>query len=51
MLMPVAAASVFLGVWLVKKLSEKLFFQLITWALLLVSVKLIADGIFMLGAA
>ena len=51
MLMPVAAASVFLGVWLVKKLPEKLFFQLITWALLLVSVKLIADGVFMLGAA
>ena len=28
-MMPVAAVAVFLGVWLVKKLPEKLFFQLV----------------------
>ncbi|WP_054007186.1 sulfite exporter TauE/SafE family protein [Cypionkella psychrotolerans] len=43
-LMPIAAASVFLGVRLVKWLPEKLFFQLVTWALLLVSIKLMWDG-------
>lgn len=43
-LMPVAAVSVFTGVRLVKWLPEKLFFQLVTWALLLVSIKLIWDG-------
>lgn len=43
-LMPIAAVSVFLGVRLVKWLPEKLFFQLITWALLVVSIKLIWDG-------
>ncbi len=43
-LMPVAAGAVFLGVYLVKLLPEKLFFQLVTWALLLVSLKLIWDG-------
>ena len=43
-LMPVAAVSVFAGVRLVKWLPEKLFFQLVTWALLLVSIKLIWDG-------
>lgn len=43
-LMPVAAASVFAGVRLVKWLPEKLFFRLVTWALLAVSVKLIWDG-------
>jgi uncharacterized membrane protein YfcA len=43
-LMPVAAASVFAGVRLVKWLPEKLFFRFVTWALLAVSVKLIWDG-------
>ncbi len=43
-LMPIAAASVFLGVRLVKWLPERLFFQLVTWALFLVSVKLVWDG-------
>ncbi len=43
-LMPVAAVSVLVGVRLVKWLPEKLFFQLVTWALLAVSVKLIWDG-------
>lgn len=44
-LMPVAAVSVFAGVRLVKWLPERLFFQLVTWALLLVSVKLVWDGL------
>ncbi len=44
LLMPVAAVSVFAGVWLVKWLPEKLFFRLVTWALLAVSIKLIWDG-------
>jgi uncharacterized protein len=43
-LMPVAAISVFAGVWLVKLLPEQLFFRLVTWALLLVSLKLMWDG-------
>lgn len=45
LLMPIAAVAVFAGVQLVKVLPEKLFFQLIRWALLLVSIKLIYDGI------
>jgi uncharacterized protein len=43
-LMPIAAISVFAGVRLVKLLPEQLFFRLVTWALLLVSIKLIFDG-------
>jgi uncharacterized membrane protein YfcA len=39
-----AAIAVFAGVRLVKWLPEKLFFQLVTWALLLISLKLIWDG-------
>lgn len=45
LLMPAAAAAVFLGVRLVRILPERLFFQLVTWALLLVSVKLVWDGL------
>lgn len=44
-LMPAAAGAVFLGVRLVRILPETLFFRLITWALLLVSLKLLADGL------
>jgi len=43
-LMPIAAVSVFAGVRLVKWLPERLFFQLVTWALLIVSIKLMWDG-------
>ena len=43
-LMPVASAAVFLGVLVVKWLPERRFFQLVTWALALVSVKLLWDG-------
>jgi hypothetical protein len=45
MLMPAAAMAVFAGVRLVKILPERLFFQIVTWALLAVSVKLIWDGL------
>jgi uncharacterized membrane protein YfcA len=45
MLMPAAAIAVFAGVKLVKIVPEKLFFQVITWALLAVSVKLIWSGL------
>lgn len=44
-LMPVAAAAVFFGVWVVKKLPEKLFFRIITWSLLLIGVELIRRGL------
>lgn len=44
MLAPLAAASVFGGVWLVRRMPERLFFTLVTWALLLISVKLVWDG-------
>jgi uncharacterized protein len=36
--------AVFAGVRLVRWLPEKLFFRLVTWALLLISIKLIWDG-------
>ena len=39
-----AALAVFAGVRLVNWLPERLFFRLVTWALLLISVKLIWDG-------
>jgi len=43
-LMPVAAGAVFAGLRLVKIIPERLFFRLVAWALLLISVKLIWDG-------
>jgi len=39
-----AALAVFAGVRLVDWLPEKLFFRLVTWALLVISVKLVWDG-------
>jgi uncharacterized membrane protein YfcA len=44
-LMPMAALAVWGGVKLVKYLPEKLFFNVVTWALLAVSGKLIWDGL------
>lgn len=44
-LMPVAAASVFLGVWLVKVLPEKLFFRVVTWSLLIIGAQLAYKGL------
>jgi uncharacterized protein len=39
-----AAMAVFAGVQLVKWLPEKLFFQIVAWALVVISLKLIWDG-------
>lgn len=44
-LMPVAAVAVFVGVWAVKRLPEKLFFQIVTWSLLLIGCQLIWKGL------
>ena len=44
-LMPVAAVAVFVGVWAVRRLPEKLFFQIVTWSLLLIGVELIWKGL------
>jgi uncharacterized membrane protein YfcA len=44
-LMPVAAVAVFVGVWAVRRLPEKLFFQIVTWALLLIGLQLIWKGL------
>jgi uncharacterized protein len=40
-----AVVAVFAGVSLVKWMPERLFFRLVAWALLLISVKLIWDGV------
>ncbi len=40
-----ASASVFLGVWLVKRLPTEIFFKAVIWALLLISLKLIQQAI------
>ena len=40
-----AAAAVYLGVWLVKVMSEKLYFRLILGMLFVLSLKLVWDGI------
>jgi len=43
-LMPAAALAVFAGARLVKHLPEALFFRVVTWALAVISIKLIWDG-------
>ncbi|WP_283176882.1 sulfite exporter TauE/SafE family protein [Gemmobacter sp. 24YEA27] len=44
LLMAPAVASVFVGVWLVRILPAKAFFRIVTWSLLLISLKLLWDG-------
>ncbi len=44
-LMPIAAAAVFFGVWAVRRLPEKLFFTFVTWSLLVIGADLIAKGL------
>lgn len=44
-LMPLALAATLLGIWLVKIVSQELFYKIVYAALLLVSVKLIWDGL------
>ena len=39
-----AVIAIFAGVRLVRVMPERLFFRLVTWALLLISLKLIWDG-------
>jgi uncharacterized protein len=46
-----ATIAVFAGVRLVQFMPERLFFRIVTWALLLISVKLVWDGISGLAAA
>lgn len=43
-LMPVAVAATFAGVWLTRRLPEKLFYRLVMGALFLISLKLVHDG-------
>jgi uncharacterized protein len=40
-----AVAAVFFGVWVVKRLPERLFFQIVTWSLLLIGLELIWKGL------
>ncbi|WP_346393643.1 sulfite exporter TauE/SafE family protein [Thioclava sp. F1Mire-8] len=40
-----ASASVFLGVWLVKRMPTEIFFKVVIWALLLISLKLIQQAL------
>ena len=40
-----ATVAVFIGVRIIKIISEKVFFKIVTWALLLISLKLIYDGL------
>ncbi|WP_425106998.1 sulfite exporter TauE/SafE family protein [Ancylobacter sp.] len=44
LLMPVAVAATFVGVWLTRRLPEKLFYRLVMAALFLISLKLVWDG-------
>lgn len=46
-----AAAAVFAGLWLTRRLPERLFFRLVTWALLVISVRLIWQGLVPEGLA
>jgi uncharacterized membrane protein YfcA len=39
-----AVAAVFAGVWLVRVIPEGLFYRIVTWALLAVSLRLIWQG-------
>jgi len=44
-LAPFAVVAVFFGVWVVKRLPEKLFFQIVTWSLLLIGAELVWKGL------
>lgn len=44
-LLPVAVASTFAGVWLVRRVPAERFYTIIYWLLLLVGAKLVFDGI------
>ena len=38
-------AAVFIGVKIIKIIPENVFFKIVTWALLLISLKLVFDGL------
>ena len=40
-----ASLAVYLGVYIVKLIDEKVFFKIVTWALMLISFKLVVDGV------
>jgi uncharacterized membrane protein YfcA len=44
-LAPLAVASVIVGVWLVRRISVKRFYQLTYWLVFLLAIKLIVDGV------
>jgi uncharacterized membrane protein YfcA len=44
-LVPVAIAGVFVGVWAVRRISMKRFYQLTYWLVFLLALKLIYDGV------
>ncbi len=44
-LMLPAAIAVFIGVKIIKIIPENVFFKIVTWALLLISLKLVFDGL------
>ena len=44
-LMIPATIAVFIGVRIIKIISERVFFKIVTWALLIISLKLIYDGL------
>ena len=51
MLFPLAPISVFIGVWINRRLREDLFFSIILTAIFIVGLKLVWDGVFnLLGA-
>lgn len=45
LLVPVAIVSVIAGVWLVRRISVKRFYQLTYWLVFLIALKLVYDGI------
>lgn len=45
MLVPAAIAGVFIGVWAVRRISVRRFYQLTYWLVFLLSLKLIYDGV------
>ena len=44
-LVPVAVAGVFIGVWAVRRISVKRFYQITYWLVFVLSLKLIYDGV------
>jgi uncharacterized membrane protein YfcA len=44
-LMPIAAVSVYFGVWAVRRLPEHVFFRAVTWSLLIIGADLVGKGL------